>query len=36
MWNGANIDWVRNNVPYQTPELMSYSSKDLRKAGLKD
>jgi TolB-like protein len=30
------IDWVRNNVPYQTPELMELFLEGLRKAGLKD
>jgi hypothetical protein len=30
------IDWVRNNVPYQTPELMELFIEGLRKAGLDD
>jgi TolB-like protein len=28
------IEWVRNNVPYQTPELMELFLEGLRKAGL--
>ena len=28
------IEWVRNNVPYQTPELMELFVEGLRKAGL--
>jgi hypothetical protein len=31
-----SIDWVRANVPYQTPELMERYLEGLRKAGLKD
>jgi tetratricopeptide (TPR) repeat protein len=30
------IGWVRNNVPYQTPELMELFIEGLRKAGLDD
>jgi tetratricopeptide (TPR) repeat protein len=30
------IDWVRKNVPYQTPELIELFVDGLRKAGLKD
>jgi len=30
------IEWVRNNVPYQTPELMELFIEGLRKAGLDD
>jgi len=30
------IDWVRNNVPYQTPELMELFVEGLRKAGLEE
>jgi TolB-like protein len=29
------LDWVRSNVPYQTPELMDLFLEGLRKAGLK-
>ncbi|MEA2876496.1 MAG: hypothetical protein QOF14_1692 [Hyphomicrobiales bacterium] len=31
-----SIDWIRVNVPYQTPELMERFLDGMRKAGLKD
>jgi len=31
-----SIAWIRENVPYQTPELMERSLDGMRKAGLAD
>jgi predicted Zn-dependent protease len=31
-----SIDWIRANVPYQTPELLERYLEGMRKAGLND
>ncbi len=31
-----SIDWIRANVPYQTPELMERFLEGMRKAGLRE
>ena len=31
-----SIDWIRANLPYQTPQLMEHFLKGMRKAGLSD